>query len=187
MNWTLQKQLLELCKFPIEQKWELIYKGSRDGFENSDFHAKCDGKLNTLTVIRTESGNIFGGFTKKEWNSAGKSYADPWAFIFSLINKDANPFKAVFSNNSNSHSIVCDADYGPAFGSNGKVVKDICIDYSNNNVYCDFGYSYQHPDYPKGSEKAKSILAGTERFNIGEIEIYTPGPIEVLRFTYLID
>jgi len=67
MNWTLQKQLLELCKFPIEQKWELIYKGSRDGFENSDFHAKCDGKLNTLTVIRTESGNIFGGFTKKEW------------------------------------------------------------------------------------------------------------------------
>ena len=46
---------------------ELIYKGSRDGFKNIDFHRMCDDKPNTISVIESEHGNIFGGFTSLAW------------------------------------------------------------------------------------------------------------------------
>ena len=41
---------------------ELLYRGSRDGWKASDFHAKCDNKGATITVIRSTDGFIFGGF-----------------------------------------------------------------------------------------------------------------------------
>ncbi len=43
------------------------------------------------------------------------------------------------------------------FGGDGEHVKYIFIFFNSQN-YCDFGYSYQHPDYPKGSQKAGSIF-----------------------------
>jgi hypothetical protein len=43
---------------------------------------------NTLRVIKSENGNIFGGYTTKAWDSNWESVTDPNAFIFSLINKE---------------------------------------------------------------------------------------------------
>ena len=45
----------------------LIYRASRDGWESIDFHAHCDNKGPTVTVVK--SGNyIFGGYTELSWN-----------------------------------------------------------------------------------------------------------------------
>jgi hypothetical protein len=44
---------------------------------------RCDGIANTITIIKSEHGNIFGGFTKKIWDY----FVDPKAFIFSKVNK----------------------------------------------------------------------------------------------------
>jgi len=82
-----QVQLVNLCKFPQDQKWELKYRASRDGFKATDFHAKCDGVPNTLTVIKSTHGNIFGGFTEKPWTSVVWVVSDPKAYIFSLVNQ----------------------------------------------------------------------------------------------------
>ena len=35
-------------------KYDLLWKGSRDGFGASTFHTKCNGKGATLTVIMSE-------------------------------------------------------------------------------------------------------------------------------------
>ena len=94
----LQKQIVNLCDFPVGQKWELKYRASRDGFKSKDFHSHCHGIAKTLTVIKACSGNIFGGFTKKRWHSRGGFVTDPEAFIFSLVNKEENPFKVMCSN-----------------------------------------------------------------------------------------
>jgi hypothetical protein len=40
--------------------WELIYKASQDGFDNGTFHSKCDFKGETITVIQSKTGHIFG-------------------------------------------------------------------------------------------------------------------------------
>jgi hypothetical protein len=47
----------------------LLWRGSRDGFGAAEFHRRCDGHPNTLTVILDTDGNIFGGFTPVEWES----------------------------------------------------------------------------------------------------------------------
>ena len=45
----------------------LIYRASRDGWESINFHAHCDNKGPTVTVVK--SGNyIFGGYTEQSWN-----------------------------------------------------------------------------------------------------------------------
>jgi hypothetical protein len=48
----------------------LIHKASRDGFKASDFHSRCDGKGATVSVIKSEYGKTFGGFTNLSWNSS---------------------------------------------------------------------------------------------------------------------
>jgi hypothetical protein len=47
-------QLIQLCEFSTEDKWSLLYRGSRDGFEPRDFHSKCDGKSPTLTIFKAK-------------------------------------------------------------------------------------------------------------------------------------
>lgn len=46
---------------------ELLYRGSRDGFEVSDFHRCCDHKGPTFTIIEDTNECIFGGFTTQNW------------------------------------------------------------------------------------------------------------------------
>ena len=141
--------MIELCGFPKDLKWDLKYRGTRDGFKASDFHAKCDGIANTLTVTKSKNGNVFGGFTEKAWNSRGVNVTDPSAFIFSLVNKDENPFKVICSN-SGQYAICCSADLGPVFGGDDKYLQDVVIKSDSNTLkksYSNIGFAYQHPDY----------------------------------------
>ena len=173
MDPYLQIQLLEMCQFSKDQKWDLKYRATRDGFKASDFHSHCDGIPNTLTVIKAKSGNIFGGFTEQEWHSRGGFVTDPNAFIFSLVNKEENPFKVLCSNEG-EYAIHCDSDHGPCFGGEGTKLKDICIRTDSNikKSDCNFGFAYKHPDYLKDTDKAKNILAGSYNFETVEIEVY---------------
>ena len=96
MDSYLQRKLVDLCEFPKDQEWELKYRGTRDGLKAADFHKKCDGIAETLTVVKATNGNIFGGFAEKAWSSKNEWIADPKAFIFSLINKEEDPSKPLF-------------------------------------------------------------------------------------------
>ena len=48
-------------------RYDLLWKGSRDGFTASAFHSKCNGKGATLTVIMSEHQKLFGGYTSESW------------------------------------------------------------------------------------------------------------------------
>jgi len=163
----------KLCEFLLAKKWKLQYRATRDGFSAHNFHIKCDGHANTLTIIKSEHGNIFGGFTEKAWDSSDKYYLDPKAFIFSLVNKENKSFKVLCSNGA--VAIGCSPKHGPRFGGqSGR--HDISIDSDSNanqNSWCTFGSSYKHADYPEGTEKTEAILAGSYNFKILEIEVFT--------------
>lgn len=106
---------------------KLIYRASRDGFGAQDFHRRCDGVPDTLTVIKATSGNIFGGFTQKSWRSSNVSWiTDENSFIFSLVNKENKPFKAIGLKDS-ENGIYSRSDTGPSFGSRLKKTGDIQI------------------------------------------------------------
>jgi hypothetical protein len=164
----MKRELTELCEIPLNQYWELKYRASRDGFDSKDFHRSCDNIANTLTVINSTSGNIFGGYTEKPWSSNGGGVKDPHAFVFSLINKDDKPFKVKCSNNA--YAILCHSDCGPSF------VEDITVEtnsHINRDSYTDFGCSYEHPEYTYDTEEARNILAGSFNFQTVDIEVFS--------------
>lgn len=164
--------LLELCEFPFTTNLTLLYRGTRDGFSAKSFHEKCDSNMGTLTIIKSDHGNIFGGFTTNSWTSEKALWLkDPAAFIFSLINKEKNTFKALVKNDS--FATLSSTIWGPEFGSQPQDIR-IDFDTHNNDSWSSsfFGNSYEHPDYKSGTKRAKVILAGTERFRILELEVF---------------
>ncbi len=162
--------MIELCDFSPNDKWTLLYRASRDGFYAKDFHAKCDGHSNTLTIMKAKgSSNIFGGFTSVSCDSSNQYKSDANAFIFSLTNKDNKPVKMKIDPNRHHRAICCYPEFGPSFAG------DICIA-NNANTTMDsvsnLGCSYKHPKYAQGTNEAHRFLAGSFRFQLDEIEVY---------------
>jgi hypothetical protein len=163
--------LISLCELEKYQKWTLIYRASQDGFEAAKFHSKCDKKLNTLIIVKSTSGNVFGGYTEQSWSGIG--FKLDWnSFIFSLINRFNKPLKMKWSQNQ---GIDCSKEIGPVFGSGeGSAEKSFDLylaDKFNTNI-CNSNLGC-HPDFKEGSNEAKSFLAGSFNFKVSEIEVFT--------------
>jgi hypothetical protein len=158
--------LIKICEFTLKDKWTLLYRGSRDGFAAANFHSKCDGHSNTLTLLKANGTSyIFGGFTSINWDSSSEWKFDSNAFLFSLTNKDNQPCKMRQINTTKS--IFCRSDHGPTFGSGA----DISIRNNANTTACNYsnlGVSYEHPQ----PEQGESYLAGAYKFQLSEIEVY---------------
>lgn len=106
-------KIMNLCEFTKQQKFQLLYRASDDGFSSASFHQKCDGIKNKLTIIKSLNGNIFGGYTGAAWDCKGY-ISDTKSFIFSLINKSNSSFKAKCTDNQ--YAICGNSSYGPIFG-----------------------------------------------------------------------
>ena len=156
-----RKRLESLCGFKIKKR-NLLYRASLDGFEAAKFHKKCDNQSNTLTVIKSENGFVFGGFTPSPWDSSSRYKKQNNSFLFSLINESKKPEK-IMINSYYEKAIYCSASYGPTFGGG----HDIYIsDKSNENKL----------SYSGGSGNsyisAYSTIAGSKNFQVLEIEVY---------------
>jgi len=65
----------------------MIYKGSNHGFTSEAFHQQCDVVSSpTLSLIKSNIGSIFGGYTVLPWQSEGGPKADNQSFICSFTN-----------------------------------------------------------------------------------------------------
>ncbi len=172
-NQQQQIQLLRLCEFPFDQNWKLIYRATRDGFKASDFHNKCDKKSNTFIIVKSASGNVFGGYTQQDWSHKdenGSSKSDPNAFIFSFINKESKPL--LMKCQDPDRAVYCHNDYGPLFGY-GNSIRILSESNLTEGNYSELGYTYKHPEYVLGSIKARSFLAGSYYFKTTQIEVFS--------------
>lgn len=173
----MHEELLNLCDFKDNPELVLLYRGSLHGFGAKDFHAKCDKKGCTLTVIKAaKSGYIFGGYTEARWQNyepkhngakPGCVERDKSAFIFSLVNKEKKPAKLKIHHKfAVYHSSQC----GPCFGA---IRHDIYIgDNSNlgNKNYSSLNVRALNKRYC--FEESKSFLAGSHRFAVEDIEVF---------------
>ena len=95
---------------------------------------------------------------------------DKSAFIFSLVNNENRSL--IFEQSSNEkNSIGLFNQYSPIFGVGNDIFISDCSN-TNTNSYSFLRKTYSHPDYPHGSEKAKTILAGSFNFQVQEIEVF---------------
>jgi len=148
--------------------FSLLWRGSRDGFDAAAFHRLCDGKANTVTVIKNTNGFIFGGFTAIPWSSSGNDEADSTAFLFSLTNPSNTllKLKVKLGQNAVSHY----SSQGPRFGDNDLYVSSL----SNTNRYSYMNLvSYEFPNGKGGNEGGKFIAGGSDNyFQTTEIEVF---------------
>ena len=166
-NFTVEKNLVKLCKLSGKQ-FKLLYRASRDGFSADDFHDKCDNQANTLTVIKTTKGYIFGAYTAMAWDSTSKHKSDPTAFIFSLANPSNQP--QLIPIKTHAKAVYCFDSHGPVFGG-----YDICIQTnsnSNNENYSDLGNCYDFQLYSPKTTQSQSFLAGSREFKTAEVEVF---------------
>jgi hypothetical protein len=158
---------------------ELIYRASSDGFEASSFHSRCNGKENTVTIIKTTSNSVFGGFTSQNWpNSYSEWSYSQDAFIYSLRRSGSFNNKKLRVKD-NAYAIYGYYENGPIFGRGFDIfVSDKSN--INNNSYSNLGNSYQLPeDINYGYDTANTYLAGSRNWQTVEIEVYQ------LTFVYL--
>lgn len=139
-------------------KMELIYRASRDGDNSKCFHSMCDGKINTLTAIKTSVGKRFGGFTQAEWSSKEGYINDEKTFLFSIDDKEFYFIKK----EQTEYAIFCNKNYGPSFGKGPDF-------YISSNCRNNSSYTKQESFDYKGKTDA---LVGKQKFSAIDYEIY---------------
>lgn len=153
--------LTKLCEFPQNFEWSLLYRGTRDGMNSESFHDKCDNHSNTITVIKSSNGNIFGAYSACMWDSTNNWRHDPNAFIFSLKNSRNQVFKCPIP----KYSIGSFSFYGPLFGN--KTIR--IFEYKIASTYSIF----PDPLNPVPSiNQGEHLLSGSKDFKLEEIEIF---------------
>jgi hypothetical protein len=169
-NERQMSELIDLCEFSPNDKWSLLYRATRDGFDSDDFHSRCDSHSNTLTILRAKGSEfIFGGFTTAAWDSSSFCKSDSNAFIFSLTNKDNQPLKMEIDPDEHEYAIYCRSEWGPIFGNDIQIANNAN---TTMDSYSDLGFAYKHPQYRCGSNEASIFLAGSNPFQLDEIDVY---------------
>jgi hypothetical protein len=141
----------------------------RDGFDAKEFHRRCDGRGNTLTVILDTEGNVFGGFTPAKWESSERDYAKAdqslKSFVFSLKNPGSVLARMFELKKERKHqAIVCNSDWGPHFSD--IVVSNRCNANSKSNTY--LGLAYNNDTGVVGYK----FFTGSQSFQVKEIEVF---------------
>jgi hypothetical protein len=148
--------------------FRLLYRGSRDGFQASDFHRLCNGHPNTLTLVRSSNDSVFGGYSPVAWTSRNNYGHDQdlKSFLFTLRNPHNLP-PQMFALTKREYAIYDYGNYGPAFGNN----NDLCV-YTqcnvNNNSYSNLGSAYTNDTGIAGN----AVFTGAYNFTVREIEIF---------------
>jgi hypothetical protein len=67
----------------LPYKFELLLRGSRDGFTPKKFHELCDGKPKTVTFIKVKgTEEIIGGYNPLIWETSHIWSVTKDSFIF---------------------------------------------------------------------------------------------------------
>jgi len=162
-NILLNGDEFDLLKYFINKgniKLSLLYKATIDSDFSNKFHERCDNNSPTITLVKTEEGIRFGGYTTKTWNKDQECKQDDEAFLFSInLRKKYEIKKGV------ECAIYCGGEYGPTFGEG----FDLCL--------CDnfMGVNGSYSNFPKSYGKGSSTNELTEynkNFKVSDVEVY---------------
>ena len=166
-----EKEYLEKLKeWTGAKKFELQYRGTRDGMTHKEYHNKCDNLGKSIILIQNDKNNIFGGYASMSWKIEKCQYQNaPNSFLFSLSNShNSEPIK--FPCIDDNKALFYRSDFGPLFGMDG----------NDLGLYKDFikegGFSCTFPNtYSDTLGKGKSVFTGDSNnyaFKIKEIEVF---------------
>jgi hypothetical protein len=157
--------------------FNLLWRASRNGFTAKEFHRRCDGRANTLTLISDTDGNVFGGFTPVEWESglACKGDDSLRSFLFTLRNPHGVPPRKFALRAERKHNAISlYFGYCAAFGDTVLAECDIAVSNNcnaNRDSYTHFGTRWFERVYANNST-FQDLFTGGEHFRVKEIEVF---------------
>lgn len=110
---------------PLE-RWNLLYRATRDGFSPAKFHELCDGKGETVSMARLKTDEapgtmIMGGYARRPWSSPAnaRDVFDNATILFGNLPGDKYGRVA----RTDRKGYLCHRpDFGPAFGIGGRAL-----------------------------------------------------------------
>ncbi|EXX57948.1 uncharacterized protein OCT59_001202 [Rhizophagus irregularis] len=132
-KWIDRLEITDEMKSSYE--FNLILRGSHDGFSPNKFHEICDNQSHTITIIKVKDSNeILGGYNPIIWKSDSGFGSTKDSFIFSFKNKEniKNCILSRISEDLEDCAIFNCMNYGPSFGAGCdlKLCGDNCYDKS---------------------------------------------------------
>ena len=151
--------------------FRLVYRATEDGDRAADFHEKCDKIGPNIVLIKTQKGNVFGGFTFKNWEhmprdidenrpNLGSASRDSKAFGFNV-----NSQKIYNNEKPKEFAIWCNKNYGPTFKNNLFQIFDSCL---KKGGYC----NVRNNSHFGGQLYDYEIAGGESRFRVDELEVF---------------
>ncbi|RHZ45364.1 hypothetical protein Glove_680g50 [Diversispora epigaea] len=124
----------------VPYHFNLLLRGSRDGFKEETFHQLCDNQGPALVVAKIkDTGELIGGYNPVGWKSSGLWIETTESFIFSLGNgSDSNLKRAILSRVQNTTCSIDDSpNIGPCFG-----VSDLVMVLSSQHSWGKLLYNF---------------------------------------------
>lgn len=140
---------------------KLMYKASSNGDNINSFHDSCLLVQNIVVLILTNKNKCFGGFTRSGFEINKYKY-DPFAFLFSLDNKEIYPISSKYE----KMAVNCYEDNFPIIFGSDVYLRD-CFFSEKNNIAQEGYY-----DYSKSGIKGDYKLNGEKFFSVNELEVY---------------
>ena len=139
----------------------LLYRASIDGDNTANVHKKCCDFKNVIYFMKSEQGNIFGGFSEIGWKTGGegnyKYPIDDNAFLFSLKNR-----KIYKSKKGKAKICWIGKEYGLCFDSS--------LSFRNYFYKCHNNIYSTIDNYFEGIKKED--LNEKFKFGLSELEVY---------------
>lgn len=132
-----ENQLVVWLKYEKRPSFNLLYRGSRDGYTQPNFMSKVQGVKSIMIIIETTDGKRFGGFTENSLHAGDQLWkTDQKSFIFSLDDIKKFPVK------TSEFAVICGPEhYIFAFGAGHDLyIHNACN--LNKGSYIQAGKSY---------------------------------------------
>ncbi|RHZ48143.1 hypothetical protein Glove_557g53 [Diversispora epigaea] len=171
----------------VPYKFQLIFRGSKDGFQPKIFWDMCNGHVGTVVIAKVAgTDEILGGYNPLAWGDEILGGYNPLAwvntktfdtyvetsdsFIFSL--KNGNIQNSILSRVKNKsyalryYSLNGQKTYGPHFGNSEFLLRSNISDFTKDKLcWCVYGPEYSH-------YYEKSIRTTNEKFSILDYEVF---------------
>ena len=135
----------------------LLFKATVDGDKAEEFHKKCDYMGSTLTIVLSETGRRFGGYTSISWDKSKGNYCTEGInFLFSLDTRN------YYKNTSGSYHTYHNSSYGPTFGGHDLYISNECLNKRHSYVAKN---SY-------GTSANYELNGGTQYFKVLDYEVF---------------
>jgi len=130
------RYLNQELKLVRQKMGEVLYEAVQDGDSSGIFWRLCGGQGSNVVIIKTSTGNVFGGYSSNSWDSTSGSYSSSsTAFLFRL-----RPSIERFNIKTPSNSIYRHSSFGPRFGNQDIYLVSGALTSRNNYVYNQYYY-----------------------------------------------